>query len=541
MQNGTIFKEIIGFRTKILEHKYTFSLVLAFIIYFVVWTNISLYRLDSLNVLWADLGIAMERGWLMFNNSWNFSSYLYVFFNSAIVFIFAPITLLHNFTFILTLQTALIGAACFPIFGISKYLTKDVRISLLLSLIYLIYFPISGLNWYDFHFQALFPFLFLTGYYFYLKERRVVSISFLFLSATVRFPYASFTLLLGITIIAQILYNRIRERSSDLSGIAFPITLIVLSVFLLLGAYLVNGSSSYVSATVGYGNQIFEAPLVGFETFLWVFIPLGFIPFFSKHWFIFYLPYLVLLVAIGGYAKVIPNAFHYQYTAMIIPFVFLGFIDVFKEFSRKNNIRSVKKLRKILLKQKKIVLIVVAVLAIFTASLFEPYSPINKYTFDNFNHFGHYEARPTDTLAHLNKVLKFIPKDNNTVLTQFDIPEIYPRAPAIPSSSNVIYALIASHSILYELTNITVSNIRNNSYNVVIYPNDKLTRLDLHIYYALAYTNSLWYSNNYPNSMQNIVHLMNQSGNYGVVADYYGFLLLKWKYTGPVLLSTPKA
>ena len=38
--------------------------------------------------------------------------------------------------------------------------------------------------------------------------------------------------------------------------------------------------------------------------------------------------------------------------------------------------------------------------------------------------------------------------------------------------------------------------------------------------------------------MQDFINLMNISGEYGIVANYHGFILLEWHYDGPIKLVT---
>ena len=117
--------------------------LIALLTYILVWIEITLLRLDTLNALWADLGIAMERGWLIYNNNWNLSAYLFVFFNSGILFFTFPLTLPQSFQLLLIVQTIAIGSACLPIFGIANYFLKNEAFASIIAVLYLIYFPIS--------------------------------------------------------------------------------------------------------------------------------------------------------------------------------------------------------------------------------------------------------------------------------------------------------------------------------------------------------------------------------------------------------------
>ena len=518
---------------------YTIVLIIALFTYIWVWVNITLLRLDTLNALWADLGIAMERGWLVYNNDWNLSSYLFVFFNSGILFFTFPLTIPQSFSLLLVVQTIVIGTACLPIFGIANYFLKNNAYSAIVAALFLIYFPISGLNWYDFHYQAFFPLFFLLGYYFYLKDHKPSSFLLFFLSAIVRFPYAVFVLIFSIILLIEKFHSKGGKFSISKETLVFPVTLLLLSAFLLIGAYQFNGSIAYVSATVGYGGEsgLFDNFTTRIETVLYVFIPLGFLPLLSKRWFVTYIPYMALVIYVGGYGKVIPTAFHYQYTAMIAPFVFLGLIDILNKIKlHKSPTKHFCKSLRLISSHTRTILISIIILSIFSATLFEPYSPVNKYTFDSFSNFANYEAGNASSLGYLNQVMSYIPKNNSSVLTQFNIPEIFPRTPIVSTYPNEIYVLVSGYSALSQINNLTLSDVRNNTYNITIFANHEFLNLNVHIYYVLAYTNSPWYFNNDP-SMQDLIKLMNESGRYGTVADYKGFILLEWGYKGPIKLK----
>ncbi len=515
----------------------------AFIIYVITWSKVTLDRLFTLNVLWADFGISVEQMWLVFHNNWSLLGYLYVFFNNGFTFVLSPLIIPQNFQLLLVIQTVAIGSAALPIYGISRHLTSSKKLSLFVAILYLFYFPISGLNWYDFHNEAFFPVLFLLGYYLYIKDRKLTSLIPFFLSATVRFPYAGFLLLFAIILLFEELIRNFRKGEGlRIKGFSYIGTLFFISLFLLIGSYLLNGNLSYVGAVVHYKNSAEKPLLTGLETFLFVFLPLGLIPFLSKKWALTYTPYFVITVFIGGYGFVLPTAFHYQYTAMIVPFVFLGFIDYIASISNsknswiKNRARFVKKNIRF---YKKLIVFSVAALTITTGLLFEPYSPINKYNFDNFNNFGNYETGNASNYAYLIDVLAFIPRNNSSVLIQDNLPEVYPRPESVVTFPNSIEMLVAGDTSNLQFSkNLSLNEFKKNSFEVITYSGIpyKQKIYNISIYYALAFTNSPWYYAG-PPSMQFFVQEMMESGKYGIVANFHGFILLEWNYKGPVLLK----
>ena len=138
-------------------------LAMGFISYLVVWTYIVLIRYFSLNATVYDLGSAAE-GLYFGIHPYFQTNYGYVqsFFRSEFTVFLSPLSFLPNVTLtLMILQTFFLALPIFAIYKISKNLKLGEIASVLISLLYLFYPPLSGVNWYDFHFQALFIPLFL--------------------------------------------------------------------------------------------------------------------------------------------------------------------------------------------------------------------------------------------------------------------------------------------------------------------------------------------------------------------------------------------
>ena len=525
------------------QHIYIFILLISLSVYIIVWSEISLDRLYTLNVLWDDLGISIEQLWLPLHNNWGVLEYLYVFFTEGLTLLLSPLIIPGSIQLILIIQTVAIGGVSLPIFGIAVHFTKDKRIALFVSELYLIYFPISGLNWYDFHVEAFFPILFVLGYFLYLRKRERLSLIMFFLSGIVAYPYAVFIFITSIIIFSEHIPEIKRNGLKIIfKNAQFPLALFLISIFLLGGSFLLNGGLAYTQASVHYSGVVNKSYEAGVLTFLYVFLPLSFFPLLSKKWIFTYIPYFVVTVFVGGFGLDIPTAFHYQAPVLIAPFAFLGFIDFISALSkmeRCNIVHKKKTLKKLFAKRNQVLVVISVFLTISTAVLFEPYSPVNKYTYDNFNTFGNYVDGNTSAYGYLSDVLSLIPKGNNSVLIQGNLPEIYPRPEPIATFPNSDPVLIAGDlSNLHFSPNLTLNNFKNNSYTISVYSGIPYNEYyyNISIYYALAYTDSPWYYAG-PPSMQYFIHMMNESGTYGVVADYHGFLLMEWGYSGPLLLK----
>ena len=102
----------------------------------------------------------------------------------------------------------------FIVFFTVKTLTKNSFISSVVSVLYLIYFPIDGSLFFDVHAQTFFIPFFLLGFMFQAMNRKYLSIFFFLLAGMTRFP------LIGIVVIYSILdfLRNYRLNWKNLSG-----------------------------------------------------------------------------------------------------------------------------------------------------------------------------------------------------------------------------------------------------------------------------------------------------------------------------------
>ena len=122
-----------------------------------VFALISLMRMWSLNANIYDLGVAMEQGWLVFHIHWTLRLFLSDFGYFSGRFLLSPLFVSGSFSLFLIAQTVAIAIPSFFVYGIAVKIIKRRLPSLLISLSYLIYFPLAGMNLFDFHYMAFFP------------------------------------------------------------------------------------------------------------------------------------------------------------------------------------------------------------------------------------------------------------------------------------------------------------------------------------------------------------------------------------------------
>jgi uncharacterized membrane protein len=120
---------------------------------------------------------------------------------------------------LLVFQAFLLAAAAAPLYLIAKKLLKDEKIAFTLVPVYLLYPPLHGANWFDFHQQIFIPILLFTTYYFYLKRSWKLYIITSFLALTIQEHLVYIVFAIGLyNFIKEIIATK-REKQDTLSPI----------------------------------------------------------------------------------------------------------------------------------------------------------------------------------------------------------------------------------------------------------------------------------------------------------------------------------
>jgi uncharacterized membrane protein len=480
-----------------------------------------------------DLGLSMERGWLVIHYNWTLLEFVKYFSGAGLVVVLSPIFELGNYPVILFLQTVLIGAAAFPIYLISNILIKKKSTSFVISMSYLIYPGIIGINWFDFHFQSFFIFLYLMGYLFYLRGKFTYSVIFFILSGMVRFPYSIFSIIFAVTEIFIIIAYKKNELYSK-ARISSLFILVIVSFFLfLLGWYLLGGIGGIVS-TVSDNSLLIKGPTYFLNykllAVLFLFGPVLFLPFLSKRWVLFLVPMLYLIFFSNSFGYYYPYIIQHQYTAMVVPFVFLGSIDT---ISQKRWMESLSKLVKSLRFRRfaKTSTVIIAITSLLFAAYAEPYSPFNKYSTDNYQLSSSIEVNWTEFDA-VKQAVALIPDNCSAVLVQNNLPMAFPR-PIIYYGWN---ALVPGINVFSSPLNYV--EIVDNSF---IMKNVNDTTFVTKIDYVLAdlYSPQSDLHNSKIVSMKTIVENFTNSKFYGILAELSGIILLERNYSGSPVVYNP--
>lgn len=503
-------------------------IILMFLTYVSAWSIISIGQLYALKESVLDLGVSANQLWSIFNVKTTISETTYNIFFQGIVYLLSPLSYIKGYQILLILQTLAIGATCFPLYGISIHFLRKKSIALVVGGVYLIYFPLAGVNFFTFHFQSFFPVFFTAGYYFYLKEKYFFSLAFFVLSGITRFPFIVFPFIFSILlIVSQIFHSKNDTIEYHPSNKKFTLYLSILFsvslIFLLLGYYVSSGNSG-IQNNLHLSNSI--NPITNFSnkmlTFALIFAPLLFIPLVSKRWILFYVPFFVLVFFANNVFYEYPVLFQFQYGNGIIPFVFLGLIDglyTLENRSHENRVHAVHSNFQIQIvshRLPQIVLLCVSLAALF----FQPYGPFNSLSKDNYN-IGYKVTFNTTEYNELKTIIGLIPSSDPYVLFQNNMPEFLPRTPI----EDLGYLLGGYLDFNYNLTS---SMLNENSFPYIA-PNgaNGTTRID----YVIACMDSPTLYMGDSNMLHLITNLYN-SGYYGTRAVGGSLILLERNYTG---------
>jgi len=508
------------------EDPFILIIALFFVIFSIYWSYISIMKFYALHASIFDLGLAMQ-------NAWNFMYHPLQFNQNMILWVIFPVFLPQSFPLILTFQAIFITLGVFPLYGIAKHFLNAKLPAFFISLSYLFYPYLAGMYWFDFHYQALFPTFFLIGYYLYLKEKYKSSFVLFILAGLTRYPYIFFIVLLSFLMIIESIYKmKYKKEDFNIKRLKFEALLFFAAFIVFILSYIGEaGNATIAESMMGNahftGGSIFS--LLDYKLFVLyiLFIPLLLLPLLSRRFIVMLLPFIFVLFSANYWAYLFPSFLHLQYGPLIVPFLYLGTIDAISRIFEKKDYKKEKKFTKQLkcaFSDKRVkVSATILILMLLFAIVYQPYGPLNKYSMTNFDVSQNTSVNWT-TFNNLERIVSLIPKNDPYVLTQNNIPEIYPRIPPGQSYSNVM-----DIQFMDFFDNITADNH---------YINTSSGPVNMRIDYVLADLKSPSYLSTTP-SMYDFMSILYGSGKYGIVGEASGFVLLERNYKGPIKYYVP--
>ena len=407
-------------------------------------------------------------------------------YNKLIYFLMFPIY--HFFPSqigLIVFQDSFISAGSIPLYFISRKIIENMRYSVIISLLWLVYFPLAGVEWFDFHFMALFPTLFLIGFAFLVYGKYKQSLIFMYLAGITDLLAP----LILIFLIILLIIKKAKVPKYYLYMIIVPIIFVLVIVIVKDPSYIFG----FINLHSLYSNPgILSSSLNRkFLYFVLAGIPLGLISFIVPE-AILIIPYMGLVFA-HNYTPYFQPVL-YQYPALIASGIFIAFIYGLKKISSS----------KIKVQIKHIMPLVIAI-TIITWLLFTPYGNLltdnnSGIPYANIISMGNYDTYSSIAYniedRELSSMINKIP-EGSSVAIQNNMPQLVQSynyvLPCNGYNGSPQYIITDPYSLWF--------------YNVELDPG--------------TYTNTL-----------TLVNEKLSSGNYGILYEESGMILLEKGYTG---------
>lgn len=515
----------------IVKSKHFLPLVIiavALIFYNFFWDLMDAYRILSLTLATVyDMGAFYFWIWQVFHQM-SIGVFIADMADYPITFLLSPLSLLSSPFYLVYLQTFWISVTAVPLYFIAYNKLGSRSISIMFSISFLLFFGIAGLNWFDIHRQSLFPLLFVSGYALYISGKYKASLIVLVISGLVHFPYMIFPILF---FISEIIEGIFKESSTKLNKTLF-FGLILTTVLLAVSYALVEYETGISGVTL---NRILSIQPTGilqrlttsidykFFTVLLILSPFLMLPLLSKKWLFFIFPFVILIFISGSQTYIFPSVFELQYLAMVVPFIYLGTIDVLSNASHNVFIanKEVKSALKFKINKKMVmqlkITITILILIVLLGTVYEPYGPLNSYSQTNFqlNEISNYNISLYNDYMEM---VRLIPPNDPYVLYQNNMPQVVFQDP------------MAFYSLHFGEPN-----------NYTYYIDGRWTT---NIDYVIAdpYSGYFTYEGTGSNtiSLYYVVDYFLSTGNYGILGECDGIILLKKGYEGPPIIYVPE-
>lgn len=168
--------------SKIVNIELAFLLLIIFVsIYTVVFSYFTIMKNYGFGTYAWDLGIFDQALWTTLNKGRFFYYTCELFLNpsgsffgihfSPILFVILPFYAIHPAAeTLLAMQSFILAFGTIPLYKLTRSVLRLRIASLVFSLAYLLYPPLQGINWFDFHVQSFLPFFFFSAIYFFGKK-----------------------------------------------------------------------------------------------------------------------------------------------------------------------------------------------------------------------------------------------------------------------------------------------------------------------------------------------------------------------------------
>lgn len=365
----------------LLSRKPEILVISAFLVYSAAWSWIVLLRYFSYNADVFDLGLASD---LLYHLSHVGTAYLLsnpsaIPFNKLVVLLFTlPYTFFPDPEWLIVFQTVWLGLGVFPLYVISLKYLKSQYVSVMISLSYLLYYPLAGVNWFDFHFMSVFPTAFLFSFMYYVQGRNVRAIIFGVLAIISDYLVPLIFLFLA----AYILLGRWRDKRK-IRFDSYTAVITAIPAAIIIGVTVAFGpgfTTQYFHLTGAAYSATYVAPTAEkIHYFIALQLPVLFLSLAGIEFLAVGIPFFAL-VFVNSYQPYVSTMF-FQYPALISPVVFVAAVVGLRRLSFRKGRRRFRAM--------KVFAVAFLVLNVIAFSFFTPIG--NMYTSGVYDsHYGYY-------------------------------------------------------------------------------------------------------------------------------------------------------
>jgi uncharacterized membrane protein len=515
---------------KVVTKKSKYLLIVAIMLYTVIFSAVTILKYYSFQTYAYDLGIynqalhmPLYNGQLFYNTAdllANPSGSLFGIHFSPILFLMLPFYMLYPFPpTILVIQTFVLALGALPVFLLAAKHLGSEKWGLALAILYLLNPALHSVNWYDFHPEAFLPALLLFSLYFFdIKKMKLFLVSLILTLASIEFAAI---LLVFMAFYFIIKLKPWRRSQIDIVKMKFAVLTIVISfVWLFMSLQVIHSINPLVSPMSGEGfwgeigaKSLLDVPrqaisnpervvqALSFDLNLKVFYFLAlfgfvaFLPIFEPLIVICLLPWLITCF-MSNYHPF--YQFGDQYPAYVISFLFYGAV------------LGLSKLifhAKIVLPKKKVRIILGSLFCV-SLILVPLYTPLNSMPLQSVSwlSYGYPDIDQHDRIV--TSLLSYVPS-NASVLTQNNL---------FPHLSNRPNVYVFPASVFYP---------PGKTFSVVL--NDMLSRVDF-VIGDLGTDDKV---------LPILLHYVSMEGSFGVYAAADGAVIMKRGYTGPPVFFEP--
>ncbi|MFA5127057.1 MAG: DUF2079 domain-containing protein [Patescibacteria group bacterium] len=341
-----VFKNKINI---ILNRRASLFLWLVIAIYTAVFIFLALKRYYYFTYNVSDLAIFNQVFFNTLHGRWfqetiTLNSYLGDHFSPIIILLLPFYAIKPGPQVLLILQTIFLGLSAWPLYLIAKQVTKNIQLSLLAAIAWLLSPFVQSANLDESHLMYMAAFLVLFCFYFYLKNNYKLFLLFFILALLVR-EDISFILLafFGLSFFDK------KSVKWKITSILLPISYFILAVFIIKYFSLAGNYKYFIYYGWLGGKDLWSIFLswlshpIAFlaHLFSWrnisslaiVLLPLLFLPILKpKYLLLSLLPFLQLALGTAGFSSV---AYSSRFVLLILPGIFVALIFALDKISQR--------------------------------------------------------------------------------------------------------------------------------------------------------------------------------------------------------------